>query len=102
MGGTGTGWLNYENQTETMRFIMEMLTQSSGGTNQPSFGDVLASALPFALPEKKLKEWIDFSLLPSYDKIAKYYGFVVSAGQTSVNGITFRLYAPVPPELLKK
>jgi hypothetical protein len=102
VGGTGTGWLNYENQTETMRFIMEMLTQSSGGTNQPSFGDVLASALPFALPEKKLKEWIDFSLLPSYDKIAKYYGFVVSAGQTSVNGITFRLYAPVPPELLKK
>jgi hypothetical protein len=55
-----------------------------------------------ALPEQKLKEWIDFSLLPSYDKIAKYYGFVVSAGQTSVNGITFRLFAPVPPELLKK
>lgn len=102
VGGPGTGWLNYENQAETMRFVLEMLTQNSSGTNQPGFGDVLASALPFAAPEKKLKEWVDFSLLPSYDKIAKYYGFMVSAGQTSVNGITFRLFTPVPPELLKK
>lgn len=102
VGGTGTGWLNYENQAETMRFVMEMLTQKSDGTNQPGFGDVLASAFPFAPPEKKIKEWVDFSLLPSYDKIAKYYGIVVSAGQTSINGITFRVFAPVPSELLKK
>lgn len=102
VGGTGTGWLNYENQAETMRFLLEMLTQDSTGPNQPGFGDVFASAFPFAPPEKKLKEWIDFSLLPSYDKISKYYNFVVSAGQASVNGITFRLFAPVPPELLKK
>lgn len=102
IGGAGTGWLNYENQAETMRFLLEMITQDSTGPNQPGFGDVLASAFPFAPPEKKLKEWIDFSLLPSYDKISKYYNFVVSAGQTSVSGITFRLFAPVPPELLKK
>lgn len=102
VGGTGTGWLNYENQVETMRAVLEMMTQNAGGSDQPGFGDVLASAFPFAPPEKKIKEWIDFSLLPSYDKIAKYYHFIVSTGQSSVNGMTFRLFAPVPPELLKK
>lgn len=102
VGGMGTGWLNYENQSESMRFVMQMLTQTGGDANQPSLSDVLTQAFPFAPPEKKIKEWVDFSLLPSYDKIAKYYGFVVSTAQTSVNGITFRLFAPTPPELLKK
>lgn len=102
VGGMGTGWLNYENQAETMRLVMEMLAPNPADTNHMDFAGVLASAFPFAPPEKKIKEWMDFSLLPSYDKIAKYYGFVVSAGQASVNGFTFKFFAPTPPELLKK
>lgn len=102
VGGMATGWLSYENQAETMRLLINALTQAATGTNRTDFDTVLASMLPFAPPEAQLKEWLDFSLLPNYDQIAKYYGFVVSAGQTSVNGIIFRYFVPTPPELLKK
>jgi hypothetical protein len=102
VGGSATGFLTYENQAETTRIVLAALTQKSPDASQPDYMQVLASAFPFAPPEEKIKEWIDFSLLPSYDKLAKYYGFVVSAGQTSVNGITFRYFVPTPPELLKK
>lgn len=102
VGGASTGWLSYENQSESMRLLMELLARSAASTNQNEYSGVLASALPFALPEKTVKEWVDFSLLPGYDKVAKYFGFSVSAGSTSVNGITFRYYMPPPLELLKK
>ncbi len=102
VGGASTGWLTYENQTESVRLLMELLARSAASTNQNEFGGVLASMLPFAPPEKTVKEWLDFSLLPGFDKVAKYFSFGVSAGSTSVNGITFRYYVPTPPELLKK
>lgn len=102
VGGSGSGWLAYENEAETMRVVMEALARSVVSTNKSEFADVLASTIPFAPPEKKIKEWVDFSLLPSFDKVAKYFGFGVSAGSTSVNGITIRYYMPTPPELLKK
>jgi hypothetical protein len=101
-GGASTGWLTYENQSESVRLLMELLARSAASTNQNEFSGVLASMLPFAPPEKTVKEWLDFSLLPGFDKVAKYFGFSVSAGSTSVNGITFRYYMPTPPELLKK
>ncbi len=102
VGGAATGWLNYENQTETMRAVVGALSQSLSDTNRNDFSAVLASSFPFAPPQEKLREWVDFSLLPSYDKLAKYYGFTVSAGQSSVSGITFKYFAPTPPELLKQ
>ncbi len=102
VGGTGSGWLGYENESETMRAVMETLARSASDTNKNDFANLLASTVPFALPEKKLREWVDFSLLPSYDKVAKYFGFGVSGGNTSVNGITIRYYMPTPRELLSQ
>jgi hypothetical protein len=99
VGGLGTGWFNYENQSETMRAVMTALTTSASGTGENDLLGALLSSLPFANPEQEFKEWIDFSLWPSYDKIAKYYGFMVSAGQTSVNGISFKYFVPTPPGL---
>jgi len=102
VGGSGSGWLVYENESDTMRLVMEALAGSGTATNQNDFATVLASMIPFAPPEKQLKEWLDFSLLPSYDKVAKYFGFGVSGGSTSVNGITIKYFMPTPPELLKQ
>lgn len=101
-GGASTGWLTYENQSESVRLLMELLSRSASGTNQNEYGNVLASAIPFAPPEKTLKEWLDFSLLPSFDKVAKYFGFAVSCGNVSANGITIKYYEPTPAALLKK
>ena len=102
VGGQGNGWLAYENEAETMKSMMEALARSVSSTNKNEFAEVLASTIPFAPPEKKIKEWVDFSLLPSYDKVAKYFGFGVSGGSTTVSGISFKYYLPNPPELLKK
>jgi len=53
-------------------------------------------------PDKTIKEWMDFSLLPPYEKIAKYFYFTVYAGGSSVDGLTFKMFAPVPPALRAK
>lgn len=97
-GGQSTGWLTYENESEAMRRMFEVLRISAADTNSapPS---VLGSAIPFASPEKKFKDWLDFSLLPDYDKVAKYFGFGVQTGSASMDGITFRFYSPTPPQL---
>jgi len=53
-------------------------------------------------PEKNIKEWMDFSLLPPYEKIAKYFYFTVYSGGSTVDGLTFKMFAPVPPALRAK
>jgi hypothetical protein len=102
IGGPTQGWLAFENESENIRVVMDALAASASNTNRNEFGSVLSSMIPFAPPEKQLKEWLDFSLLPSFDKVAKYFGFNVSAGSTTVNGLTFRYFQPTPPELLKQ
>jgi hypothetical protein len=102
VNGPGIGWLSYENQSESVRLMMDLLSRSAASTNKNELGSVLASAIPFAPPEKTLKEWVDFSLLPSFDKVAKYFGFGIAGGSTSVNGISIKYYSPTPAELLKK
>ena len=50
-------------------------------------------------PEKIFRAWMDFSLLPDYDKVSKYFYFSVYAGSTTADGISFKLFFPRPPQL---
>ena len=100
IGGQSTGWFTYENESETMRLTFDMLRQSAGETNSAG-PSVLGSALPFASPEKKFRDWFDYSLLPDYDKVSQYFGFGVQAGSANVEGLTFRMYSPTPLQLKK-
>lgn len=98
VGGQSTGWFTYENESETMRLLFASLRASKGDTNSAS-PSVLGSALPFASPEKQFRNWLDFSLLPDYDKVSRYFSFGVSAGSANVDGLTFRFFSPTPPPL---
>jgi len=100
VGGQTTGWFSYENESEAMRLLFDTLRHSVADKNSPSPG-VLESAIPFASPEKKFRDWLDFSLLPEYDKVAKYFSFGVYSGAANVDGLTFRFYSPTPPQLKK-
>ena len=100
VGGQSTGWFSYENEAEAMRLLFDTLRRSVGDTNSSSPG-VLESAIPFASPEKKFREWLDFSLLPDYEKVSKYFSFGVYSGSATVDGITFRSFSPTPPQLKK-
>ena len=35
---------------------------------------------------------MDFSLLPNFDQVAKYFGFTVYSGSANVDGIMFRYF----------
>jgi hypothetical protein len=81
-----------------MRHFFEILRESAGETNDAS-PSVLASTIPFASPEKQVKDWFDFSLLPEFDKVAKYFHFTVSTGSATADGLVFRYFSPTPPQL---
>lgn len=100
IGGQSTGWFTYENESETMRLLFEALRRGAADTNSTG-PSVLGSAIPFAAPEKKFRDWLDFSLLPDYEKVSKYFGFGVQAGSANVDGLTFRMFSPTPPQLKK-
>jgi hypothetical protein len=90
IGGTGTGLFGYENQREIMRSAFTLLknqAESNGGL------DAMA-----AMP-KGLRDWMDFSLLPDYGQVSKYFFFSVFNGGTTTDGLTFKAFAPRPPAL---
>jgi hypothetical protein len=52
-----------------------------------------------AAPDVDLSAWLDFSLLPEYDKIARYFHFTVSGLSATTEGINYRIFSPTPPGL---
>jgi hypothetical protein len=98
VGGAGNGLFTYQNQREVMREALTALKKSS--TDNPAAGGANASsALPFGSPEKIFSEWMDFSLLPDFDKVSKYFYFSVTGGSVTADGLSFKVYAPRPPQL---
>ena len=100
VGGQTTGWFSYGNDSEAMRLLFDTLRHSAADKNNSSPG-VLESAIPFASPEKKFRDWLDFSLLPDYERVSKYFGFGVYSATANVDGLTFRFFSPTPPQLKK-
>ena len=89
IGGTGNGLFGYQNQREVMRTAFTQLkTQSS----TPSVTSM--AALP-----QGMRDWMDFSLLPDYDQVSKYFFFSVFNGTTTADGIYFKAFGPRPPGL---
>ncbi len=102
VGGQNCGLFGYQNRSETMRAMFETLKQTAPvATNSAAGFDVLTSSIPYARPEKTFKDWLDYSLLPDYDKVAKYFHYTVYAGSANVDGLTFKFFSPAPPALKK-
>jgi len=98
VGGAGNGLFSYQNQREVMRETLTTLKKSS--KDNPTYGGANASsALRFASPEKIFSEWMDFSLLPDFDKVSKYFYFSVTSGNVTADGLSFKVYTPRPPQL---
>jgi hypothetical protein len=98
VGGTGTGFFGFENQAETMRTTFETLKKEAASTNATANAmSQLPGALGIPTPQVSFKEWMDFSLLPPYDRLAKYFHFSVYAGSATVDGLAWKMFTPVPP-----
>ena len=98
VGGASAGVFGFENQAETTRATFEAL-RNNPSTNSSS-PNMLSSlgGLPSA---DSFKDMMDFSLLPPFDKISKYFGFSVYTASANADGLTFKMFAPVPPGLRK-
>ena len=87
VGGAGSGLFGYENQRETMRAAFSML-------KNPATTDAAMAVFP-----KSFRDWMDFSLLPDYDQVSKYFFFSVYGGGASADGLSFKVFAPRPPQM---
>ncbi|HTL72101.1 MAG TPA: hypothetical protein VL863_02265 [bacterium] len=87
IGGTGGGLFSYENQRETMRSTFKLFKNSAAGD----------SALQMFPPA--VRDWADFSLLPDYDTVAKYFYISVFGANANSEGLTLKIFTPRPPQL---
>ncbi len=101
--GSGAYGLAYENQAETMRITFELLKQEAAeaaeeakSTNSPASGPP-----PYKPDHFKIKDWMDFSLMPPFDKVSKYFYFSVYGVRSTTDGLSLKVFAPTPPELRK-
>jgi hypothetical protein len=92
VGGVGGGLFGYQNQREVLRVLFKTLKNQSA--NDSGGGMNPMAALP-----KAVRDWLDFSLLPDYDQVSKYFYFSVYAGNTTADGLAFKAFAPRPPGL---
>ena len=101
--GPGTSLAGYQNQVEMQRAAFDLLKQLPGGkTNSPASGMTpVPESFGVALPEQSLKEWVDYSLLPPFADVEKFFHFTVFGGNANADGLTLKFYSPVPPSLKK-
>jgi hypothetical protein len=99
VAGPGTVVFGFENQTETMRTTFDSfkVSTASGTTNANLTAMNLALTSLGMDPQTNFMGWFDFSLLPSFDKVAKYFSFAVYGGKATVDGLSFKVFAPAPP-----
>ncbi len=101
VGGMGTGLFGFSNQKEDMRVAFETLRKNSGSLADVAKNASLADKGQ-AEGMKALNLWADFSLLPPYDAVAKYFSYTVYAGAFSTDGLTVTFFAPNPPPVAEK
>jgi len=96
VAGPGASVFGYSNDAETMRATLLRLKKIFGADDS---GGVNQLALALGANADKFKEWFDFSLLPDVDQLSKYFSFTVYAETATPDGLVFRGFTPVPPQL---
>jgi hypothetical protein len=91
VGGTGNGVFGFQNQRELLRTLFNTLNAQSP--------DAMSAFGPMFLLPKGLRDTMDFSLLPDYDAVSKYFYITVYSGSSTPNGISFETFTPRPPQL---
>jgi hypothetical protein len=87
LGGTGGGLFGFENQRETMRVTFKAFKNPAGASS-------VMKLFPAAF-----RDWADFSLLPDYAQVQKYFYLSVYAGKADDAGLTLNVFSPRPPAL---
>ena len=98
--GSGASLFGYANDSQSMRVFFDALKKDTNSMDNLAGLSPLASLV--GLPELKVKDWVDVSLLPDFGQVSRYFYFSVYGGSANADGIKLQsLFAPTPPELNK-
>jgi hypothetical protein len=97
--GSGASLFGFANEKQSRRVLFETLKKDPDSLNNLEGLAPLASLM--GLPELKVKDWVDVSLLPDFGQVSRYFYFSVYGGSANADGLTFKAFAPTPPELNK-
>ncbi len=100
VGGMGTGMFGYENQMETVRLTYEALRKDPEAFDRMMQGPLGMSPISTEMRRNR-QDWLDFSLLPEWGAVSKYFHYSVYAGSTTPEGLHFKAFSPTPPSLRK-
>jgi hypothetical protein len=101
-GGGGGGWCSYKNPAELTRAMFETFKKNAGAVTNATAGELLGGAVSLPVEGGGLLEWLDFSLLPPWESVAKYFQFTVTTGNANSDGLTYRYFSPTPPGLRRQ
>ena len=102
VGGMATGYFSFENDGDAGRAAFETgKVDPSAVTSLLGAGQLSTVMSLFGGNAKSVSESIDVSLLPPYDRVAKYFYFDVNAVGVTPETITFKMFSPAPPALRK-
>ena len=99
VGGSSVGLFGYQNNLEVSRALFETLRKTQG-TNPKDSAPL--PGMEFPVVGAEFKDWVDFTLLPPFEQISKYFYFSVYAVSANADGLTFKVFTPVPPQLKKQ
>ncbi len=102
IGGLSTGMFVYSNDRETLHQSFEELRKTgsieavfNGASNLAgNVGGVSSKA-------KEMEGWFDWTLLPPYAQISKYFHISVNTVALTPQGYSYKQFAPTPPALRK-
>jgi hypothetical protein len=87
IGGAGGGLFGYQNQRDAMRVAFKLAKSSANAS--PMLGMV----------PPVFREALDFSLLPDFDQVSKYFYISVYGGNATADGLNLKVFTPRPPQL---
>lgn len=97
VGGAGNGMFGFENQKESWNALFKAKKNSNmATTNSLPFG---AANIPFLNLQNGIRAWMDYSLLPDFNQVSKYFYISTYSGSMNSDGYTFKIFAPRPPAL---
>ncbi|MBM3883930.1 MAG: hypothetical protein FJ387_30210 [Verrucomicrobia bacterium] len=99
VGGMAAGLFGYQNTRENMRVLFATLKQNPNLLGQALALTPLGAHTDAEQRDQALKEWLDFTLLPPFEQVAKYFHLSVYAGRMTSDGYSLKFFSPTPPQM---
>lgn len=99
VGGFNTGYFYYDAPESTLKVVFDYLRKSPDAFEEIFSGQAMGMPGIELWDADERREWVDFSLLPPFEQVSKYFGFTIMAAEGTDRAIEFRGYTPTPQSL---